>query len=508
MKLKFTNSGKQLTEKDTEIEVKNPGILEVPEGKKVNELPQSHFEKLAKKKGLGKITKALNNLQVWNKNDDPELSKWAGNMIDKLNKKLKKDESVSKRFVENRRRPKYGYTIADYVEIRKDAISKGYTGNEPLRDFMREYDLTDTEAIAILSQIRNGRNAKESTNEAASKRGRKRSTGKSNSVASFLDRQIESGKIDEKQVTVVYDKNNNIMWLGKAGFYPLLMSNVEYRSSGYDKDHPHEFWINARSYTEPFGESYKKRLTIKESPMDYLDTNERAIVDKLEQLGYRGSKPIKFDGKLMGYWDKVYYTDKKSSSGVQIYIDPFDGSVEVQEFVNDIDEEDLTDLCPVKHVGSPNDVIKIDKWAKGIKKSSVPIVREDAFDDDWDNFTKQNHDWEDDFNAIFDKPWWGYLFHSTMTDDMFALISQNEQAVFDYGKELVGILKHSWSDDPYATERFIDSLPDNVILTNPEHDEIRFDRSQGERGMWCVDMDGGYGDTIVFNLIGDFTDRF
>lgn len=77
-----------------EIEVKHEGILEVPEGKTVDQLPMSHFEKLAKKNGLGKITKALNNLQVWNKNDDPKLSKWAGNMIDKLNKKLKKDESL------------------------------------------------------------------------------------------------------------------------------------------------------------------------------------------------------------------------------------------------------------------------------------------------------------------------------------------------------------------------------------------------------------------------------
>lgn len=313
MKLKFTKSGKQLTEKDAEIEVKNPGILEVPEGKKVNELPQSHFEKLAKKKGLGKITKALNNLQVWNKNGDPELSKWAGNMIDKLNKKLKKDEAVSNR-------------------------------------------------------------------------GRKRSTGKSNSVASFLDRQIESGKIDEKQVTVVYDKNNNIMWLGKAGFYPLLMSNVEYRSSGYDKDHPHEFWINARSYTEPFGESYNKRLTIKESPMDYLDTNERAIVDKLEQLGYTGSrKPIMFDGKPMGYWSKTYFTDKKTSSGIQVYIDPFDGSVEVQEFEYAVDTEDLTDICPVKTVRNSNDVLKIDRWAKSAKKHSYSLNYESVGYDGYDS---------------------------------------------------------------------------------------------------------------------------
>ena len=86
----------RLKEKETpNIEVKNKGILEVPEGKNVDDLPLSHFVNLANKKGLSKITKALNNLQVWNKNDDPKLSKWAGNMIDKLNNKLKKDESVS-----------------------------------------------------------------------------------------------------------------------------------------------------------------------------------------------------------------------------------------------------------------------------------------------------------------------------------------------------------------------------------------------------------------------------
>ena len=85
---------KRLHEQDVEIEVKHEGILEVPEGKNVDDLPFSHFEKLAKKKGLSKITKALNNLQVWNKNDDTKLSKWAGNMIDKLTDKLGKKESI------------------------------------------------------------------------------------------------------------------------------------------------------------------------------------------------------------------------------------------------------------------------------------------------------------------------------------------------------------------------------------------------------------------------------
>ena len=87
----------KLKEKEaSNIEVKHEGILEVPEGKNVNDLPLSHFVNLANKKGLSKITKALNNLQVWNKNDNPKLSKWAGDMIDKLNKKLKKDESLKK----------------------------------------------------------------------------------------------------------------------------------------------------------------------------------------------------------------------------------------------------------------------------------------------------------------------------------------------------------------------------------------------------------------------------
>ena len=90
-----------IKEQDVEIDVKHEGILEVPEGKNVEDLPMSHFEKLAKNKGLGKITKALNNLQVWNKKKDPKLSKWAGDMIDKLNKKLKKESVRRRRITES-----------------------------------------------------------------------------------------------------------------------------------------------------------------------------------------------------------------------------------------------------------------------------------------------------------------------------------------------------------------------------------------------------------------------
>lgn len=98
-----------IREQDTKIEVENPGVLEVPEGKNVDDLPLSHFVKLANKKGLSKITRALNNLQVWNKNSDPKLSKWAGDMIDKLKKKLGKEESV--RFTESVDNQMYGYKL-------------------------------------------------------------------------------------------------------------------------------------------------------------------------------------------------------------------------------------------------------------------------------------------------------------------------------------------------------------------------------------------------------------
>lgn len=84
---------KKNKKKNEDIEVKHEGILEVPEGKNVDDLPIKHFQSLIDKKGYGKIIKALTNLEVWNKKKNPELSSWAKNMIDKLQKK-NKNESV------------------------------------------------------------------------------------------------------------------------------------------------------------------------------------------------------------------------------------------------------------------------------------------------------------------------------------------------------------------------------------------------------------------------------
>lgn len=122
----------KINEKETpNIEVKHKGILEVPEGKNVDDLPLSHFVDLAKKKGLSKITKALNNLQVWNKNDDKKLSKWAGDMIDKLNKKLGKDESIRKT---NKRRIQESLSLEDIEFVMNNYIQNKASGIEIIND--------------------------------------------------------------------------------------------------------------------------------------------------------------------------------------------------------------------------------------------------------------------------------------------------------------------------------------------------------------------------------------
>lgn len=93
-----------LFEQKVKIPVKHPGVLEVPEGKDVEALPMNHFEDLIKKKGWETISKALTNLNVWNKKNNPTLSNWADGMQAKLAKwvegqrekgELKEDVRVS-----------------------------------------------------------------------------------------------------------------------------------------------------------------------------------------------------------------------------------------------------------------------------------------------------------------------------------------------------------------------------------------------------------------------------
>lgn len=97
VKYNKNESLRTIREQQTNIEVENPGVLEVPEGKNVEDLPIKHFVAIANKRGLSTVTRALNNLQVWNKNKNKPLSKWAGDMIDKVTKRYenqKKNESL------------------------------------------------------------------------------------------------------------------------------------------------------------------------------------------------------------------------------------------------------------------------------------------------------------------------------------------------------------------------------------------------------------------------------
>lgn len=118
-----------------EIEVKNTGVLEVPEDKNVDELPIKHFVALANKKGLSKVTKALNNLQVWNKNKDPKLSKWAGDMIDKVTKRVEnqKNESIRRIYAKESNQDKIDYRLecADYAMYK---VVTNHTGIELISD--------------------------------------------------------------------------------------------------------------------------------------------------------------------------------------------------------------------------------------------------------------------------------------------------------------------------------------------------------------------------------------
>jgi hypothetical protein len=67
-----------------DIEVEHPGLLEVPKGKEVDDLPLSHFKSLVEKKGYEEVIRGLQNLRRWNKNRDTKLSNWADDIMDRM----------------------------------------------------------------------------------------------------------------------------------------------------------------------------------------------------------------------------------------------------------------------------------------------------------------------------------------------------------------------------------------------------------------------------------------
>lgn len=71
-------------DEQVKIPVKHEGILEVPEGKNFWDLPLSHYKDLVKKHDWESISRALANLETWNKEDDPDIAKKANKIQNDL----------------------------------------------------------------------------------------------------------------------------------------------------------------------------------------------------------------------------------------------------------------------------------------------------------------------------------------------------------------------------------------------------------------------------------------
>lgn len=131
------DSKRKIVEAKVDIPVKHEGILEIPEGKTIRELPISHFERLVKEKGYEPIIRALNNLVVWNKNDDKDLSSTAKAIMDQLRKKYRKDEDFT---IDDNDR----IETKDYDEFKKLCKKIGIRTPDDVSEISKMYPYLDT----------------------------------------------------------------------------------------------------------------------------------------------------------------------------------------------------------------------------------------------------------------------------------------------------------------------------------------------------------------------------
>lgn len=131
------DSKRKIVEAKVDIPVKHEGILEVPEGKTIRELPISHFERLVKEKGYEPIVRALNNLAVWNKNDDKDLASTAKAIMDQLRKKYRKDEDFT---IDDNDR----IETKDYDEFKKLCKKIGIRTPDDVSEISKMYPYLDT----------------------------------------------------------------------------------------------------------------------------------------------------------------------------------------------------------------------------------------------------------------------------------------------------------------------------------------------------------------------------
>ena len=106
-------------------------------------------------------------------------------------------------------------------------------------------------------------------------------------VINWILSQIEAGKLDENQVVAVYDKNNNVEYLGKAGFAPLCLWD-EFKTA---KMVGNELRINERQVEKSTVKIVMERVGYKLTPVSYHYTFESAkrYYERMT-LVYKGSR--------------------------------------------------------------------------------------------------------------------------------------------------------------------------------------------------------------------------
>jgi hypothetical protein len=81
------------------------------------------------------------------------------------------------------------------------------------------------------------------------------------SINTWLEKSLESGMISEQQIIVVYDKNNNIEYLGKADFAPLTLWD-DFKTAVVVGNELH---INERQYETTEQETTEQETTEQET---------------------------------------------------------------------------------------------------------------------------------------------------------------------------------------------------------------------------------------------------
>jgi len=138
----------------TTIKIKHPGILNIPDNKYFWQMPLKHYINLAKEKGKKAIMTALLNLERWNKKKNPDISKKASNIIDKLkNNKDWQNESIKEDKVSEENKKKY-QELAEKLFL-VEYLSKKEKLSEKERTFIEEtkkIELSDAERELIFEK--------------------------------------------------------------------------------------------------------------------------------------------------------------------------------------------------------------------------------------------------------------------------------------------------------------------------------------------------------------------